>query len=91
MPESAQNWKAFRTELRRHLQQMHGGIGIGISPALSVEELEHLHDLLHMDDYCCPPHEHKDPENPWTLGKVKFKYGKDYAEEMIKVVRGELV
>lgn len=58
---------------------------------MTVEQLEELHDLLHMDGYMCPPHEHDASEDLWTLGNVQLKYGEDYAKDLIAAVKGEIV
>lgn len=91
MPESAPNWKSLRQELRSHLQHFHGGVGIGVSPALKVEELEQLHETLHHDEYALPPHDHEEPEEAYVVAPVKLKYGKKYTELVVRLARGERV
>jgi hypothetical protein len=87
MPESAQNWKSYRTALRKHLHEMHGGAGVGVSPSLSAEELEGLHADLHIDSYMCPPHEHGVSEDPWSLGPIELKFGPDYVDQLVEMNR----
>lgn len=82
----SEDGKRFRTELKSHLFAMHDRYEN--RDRLNLEELEELHRLMHIDQYACPPHEHKDAEEPYELGKIKLKYGKKYLASLVEVIRG---
>lgn len=81
--------KEYRKLLFQHLWHMHGEFrAIPGERSLTIEELEKIHEMMHVDKYACPPHEHKD-KGPYDLGKIKLALGKGYIEMLRKEVRAQ--
>lgn len=79
--------REFKRELTQHLWHRHGEFRNETN--LSLEHLEKLHQMLHTDNYACPPHEHKDA-GPYDLGRIKLTMGKGYLKMIRKVAGGDL-
>jgi hypothetical protein len=80
--------KQFRKELASHLWHMHGEFRN--TQNLSLEHLDEIHKMMHVDNYACPPHEHKNV-GPYDLGEIKLTLGKKYTDKLAKAVRGDIV
>tara|TARA_R100001377_G_C3107020_1_gene81170 strand:- start:95 stop:349 length:255 start_codon:yes stop_codon:yes gene_type:complete len=78
--------RSFRKELAQHMWHMHGEFRNTLD--LTTEELESVHDMMHRDEYGCPAHSHGE-SGPYSIGKVKLKFGKRYIEKMVEALRGE--
>jgi hypothetical protein len=71
-----------RRILNRHLLSMHGQTILStLGKTLTVEQMEKFHELLHFDDYACPPHDHDA-----VTGEVEMTYDDDYLQGLIKMI-----
>lgn len=91
MVDDAPKWKQLRTELRKHLFHCHGETKASDQPhpMETVEEMEELHEALHLDGYACPPHSHAAVEpGAYALGEIELTYGESFLVDVRKAVKG---
>lgn len=87
MPNAQTQEKEFRTEMSRHLYHMHG-FSAQKGQKISLEQLEQLHELLHVDEYALPPHSHS-KAGAYEIGSIELTNGDNYILELVLAVRGD--
>lgn len=78
-PEERQH----KSALHSHLYQMHGHFRVHNGGALTLEQLERLHEVFHLDDYMCPPHEHEEHYD-LEIGNIVYQLGRGYPERAVE-------
>lgn len=75
--------REIRSALMRHLHQMHGCYQSQQGDRLTLEQLEKVHEAMHMDDYACPPHSHRHG----IVDNIKLTYGENYLRNVIEGIK----
>lgn len=71
-----------RRFLNKHLWKDHNSGDLS-SHQFSLEQLQTIHSMFHIDEFMCPPHEHDDDD----IENITYTLGPDYLAGVIQGVQ----